>query len=212
MKANEVLSILNVTRGTLCNYVKNGKIVAKRSNHNGRYEYDPNSVYKMVSNQQKINVIYARVSTFKQKSQLNNQLNKLTNYCTNNNIAVGKIYKDISSGMSLDRKDFNDLLNDILKYKIDNIFITNKDRLCRTSFKTIQDLFSKYGTTIVSINDNYNKTEEEELLDELISILHSFSMKTYSNRRKNKFGLIKQDLNLEKQLEIDTNLDKINNN
>ena len=110
------------------------------------------------------------------------------------------LYKDISTGMSLDRKEFNVLLNEVLKYKIGTIFITNKDRLCRTSFKTIQDLFSKYGTNVISINDNFNKTEEEELLEELMSILHTFSMKTYSNRRKNKFTLIKKDLNLEQQL------------
>lgn len=180
------------------------KIICKK-NQNGRYEYDPDSVYKLITNKQKINVIYARVSTNKQKSQLQNQINKLTNYTTNNNILIGNIYKDISTGMSLNRKEFNLLLDEVLKYKIDTIFITNHDRLCRTSFKTIQDLFTKYGTSIVSINDNFNRTEEEELLEELIAILHTFSMKTYSKRRKNKFDLIKKDINLEQQLNEDNN-------
>jgi len=90
MKANEVLNILHISRGTLCNYVKNGKIITKKT-HNGRYEYDPDSVYKLIINKQKINVIYARVSTYKQKSQLQTQINKLTNYTTNNNILIGNI-------------------------------------------------------------------------------------------------------------------------
>lgn len=102
--------------------------------------------------------------------------------------------------MSLDRKEFNLLLSDILKYKIYTVFITNKDRLCRNSYKTIEELFSRYGTRICTINDNFNKTEEEELLEDIISILHTFSMKTYSNRRKNKFKLVQKDLLLEKQL------------
>ena len=203
MKASEVIAILNISRPTLCNYVKKGKIKVKVT-HNGRFEYDPNSVYKLVSNKEKINVIYTRVSTYKQKSQLNNQIDKITNYCTVNNIPIGSIYKDISSGMSLDRKDFTILLNEVLKYHVDTVFITNKDRLCRTSFKTIEELFSKYGTKICTINDNFNKIEEEELLEDIISILHTFSMKTYSNRRKNKFKLIQKDLILEKELN-DTN-------
>lgn len=61
MKASEVLNILNISRPTLCNYVKNGKLIAKKT-HNGRLEYEPNSVYKMVSNKEKINVIYTRIS------------------------------------------------------------------------------------------------------------------------------------------------------
>ncbi len=204
MKASEVISILNISRPTLSNYVKNGKIIAKKT-HNGRLEYDPNSVYKLVSNKEKINIIYARVSTYKQKSQLNKQIDKLTNYCTNNNITIGKLYKDISSGMSLNRKEFNLLLDEVLKYHIDTIFITNKDRLCRNSFKTIEQLFSKYGTKICLINDNFNKTEEEELLEDIISILHSFSMKTYSNRRKTKFKLMQTDIALEKDLISENN-------
>ena len=42
MKANDVLLILNITRYTLCNYIKNVKITAKLNSRNGMYEYDPN--------------------------------------------------------------------------------------------------------------------------------------------------------------------------
>lgn len=199
MKASEVINILNISRPTLCNYVKNCKIIAT-CDHNGRYDYDSDSVYKLASHKERLFVIYARVSTYKQKSQLNSQIQKLTKYTTDNDVTITKIYQDISTGMNLDRKDFNNLINYILNYKIHTVYITNKDRLTRTSFKTIEQLFLKFGTKICVINDNFNKTEEEELLEDIISILHAFSMKTYSSRRKDKFKLIQKDLSLEKQI------------
>jgi len=66
----------------------------------------------------------------------------------------------------------------------------------------IKQLFNKFGTNIICINESNTKTEEEELLEELISLLHCFSMKTYSKRRKTKYNIIKKDLILEK---IDNN-------
>ena len=152
----------------------------------------------MASSDNRTNVIYSRVSTYKQKSQLNNQIKKITNYCSINNISIDSIYKDISSGLSLNRKHFSKLLDLIIQYKIENVFIANKDRLSRLSFKMIKELFNKFGTNIICINESNVKTEEDELLEELISLLHCFSMKSYSKRRQTKYKIIKKDLILEK--------------
>jgi len=204
MKANEVMKILKIARPTLSKYVKEKKINVSIIKHNNRYLYDPQSVFKLASNDTRTNVIYSRVSTYKQKNQLINQIKKITDYCSINNISINHTYKDISSGLSLNRKDFDKLLNLIIQYKIENVFITNKDRLSRLSFKMIKQLFNKFGTNIICINESNTKTEEEEeeLLEELISLLHCFSMKTYSKRRKTKYNIIKKDLILEK---IDNN-------
>ena len=198
MKASEVMRILNISRSTLCQYVKQKKILHNINKFNGRYSYIPSSVYKLISDDPRSNIIYTRVSTYKQKSQLSNQIDKIKKYCIENSIEISTIYKDISSGLSLNRKNFNILLDDVLQYKIKNILITNKDRLSRLSFRTIKQLFEKYGTTIICINEFDEQSEEEELLEELISLIHCFSMKSYSKRRKSKYTLIKKDLNLEK--------------
>lgn len=178
MKAIKVMNILNISRSTLSKYVKEKKIHIRINKHNGRYVYDPKSVYELASNYSKNNVIYARVSTYKQKSQLENQINKIKNYCSNNSIIINNIYKDISSGLSLNRKYFENMSNLVLQYNIDTIYITNKDRLFRLSFNILKQLFAKYGTKIVCINEYNVKTEEEEL----ISLIHCFSMKSYSKR------------------------------
>ena len=64
--------------------------------------------------------------------------------------------------------------------KIEYIIIENKDRLCRFGYELLEKLFLFYGTKLIVINDIIqNKTYEQELTDDLISIIHYFSMKSY---------------------------------
>ena len=72
MKSNKVLKLLNITRPTLSSYVKKGRLKATMQS-NGYYNYDEESVYKILNKDiERKNVIYARVSTSKQKKDLEN--------------------------------------------------------------------------------------------------------------------------------------------
>ena len=62
------------------------------------------------------------------------------------------------------------------------------------SFDMFRRLFSEFGCEIVVINDTEDKTDETEIFEEIISMLHCFAMKMYSRRRKRKLELIKEDL------------------
>ena len=63
--------------------------------------------------------------------------------------------------------------------------VTYRDRLTRVGFNFFENLFARFGTQIVVINDYTNeKKDVEEIIEEIITLLHSFSMKYYSNRRK----------------------------
>ena len=80
MKAKEVLNILRITRQTLTKYVKSGKIKVI-VNPSGRYEYDNKSVYAFINKDiEKKTYLYARVSTPKQKKDLQNQIELLKTY------------------------------------------------------------------------------------------------------------------------------------
>ena len=197
MKAKEVMNILGISRITLYTYVKKGYIQVTKL-PGGQYNYDSQSVFKLVKNSKRVNVIYARVSTYKQKDDLTRQINRLSDYCQKKNIIIYNIYSEISSGIDFERNQFSKLLDDVINYKIDKIYITNKDRLTRLSFMTIKKIFQKFGTQIVVIN-NKNSKNDNELFEELISLIHIFSTKMYSQRRKQKLDLISDDLNLEFQ-------------
>jgi len=193
MKGREVMKILNICRSTLYNYTRDG-IIKSTLLSNGYYDYDEQSVLKFIKKDIRFNVIYSRVSTYKQKNDLDNQNNKIQKFCNDNNIIISKIYSEISSGIDLDRTQFNDLMSDVFEHKIKNIYITHKDRLTRLSFKTIESIFSKFNTKIIVINNDNNENNDNEIFEELISLMHIFSTTMYSHRRKNKIGIYKQDI------------------
>lgn len=118
-----------------------------------------------------------------------------------NGIKIDKVYSDISSGMNYDRKDFIKLMDDVMSYKIDTIYISYKDRFGRSAYNTIEKLFNSYGTQIIPISDiGITKNTEKEFLEEIVSLIHSFSMKMYSSRRKKKLKLIADDIDLESKI------------
>lgn len=101
MKANEVLKLLRITRPTLTKYVKNGLIKVDKL-PNGRYEYNSDDVYSFLNKDVKRKTyIYARVSTAKQKPDLNNQVELLKQFCFSNGYTISGIYADVASGIRL---------------------------------------------------------------------------------------------------------------
>jgi putative resolvase len=186
MKAKEALNTLRISRTTLFRYIKEGKI--KSTLINGRHNYDSKSIYALINQTQKLNYVYARVSTPKQKNDLQNQIDKIKSFCYAKGIQINAIYKDTGSGISFEkRKDFMKLMDDVLDYKISSIIISNKDRLSRVGFGLFKNIFIKYGCEIIVIDDTLNeKTDAEEIFEEIISLLHCFSMKLYSKRKTKK--------------------------
>jgi len=201
MKAKEVMKLLKISRMTLHNYVVNGKIKTTK-NVNGYYDYDKEDVYKCMTNyEERQNVIYARVSSTCQNKDLGNQLDTLRTFCSTNGIIINNEYADICSGLNFDRKNFQKMLDDITDYKIKAVYVTYKDRLTRLSFNVFKELFAKYGVEIIVLNEIDNPKEiEKEIFEEIITLLHSFSMKMYSARRKEKLSLMEKELKLEQEV------------
>lgn len=193
MKCSDVLKTLRVTRQTLCHYVKEGKIKVNKL-ASGRYDYDKESVFNFLNREnERKNVIYGRVSTSKQKTDLDNQIDDLKKFCINSSIIIHDIYKDIGSGINFDRKEFNRLLDDVVSGEISTVYVTYKDRLSRISFNVFKNLFAKFGTNIVIINEiEDTQTLETEIVKEIIDLIHCFSMKVYSKRRKKNLKKIEE--------------------
>ena len=195
MKAKEVLKILKISRPTLTKYVKEQKILVQEL-PNGFYDYDEDSVLKVAKiSTERNSVIYARVSTPKQKKDLENQIQTITEYANKNGYKIDGVYSDISSGLDYDRKSFSELLNLILERKVKNVFIKDKDRLTRVSFDLWENLFKQFNCNLIVVNETQNnETEEKEIFADIISLLHCFAMRMYSSRRKKKISLVKEDL------------------
>ena len=184
--AKEAKNILKINATTLKSWKDKG-ILSYKKLSDKKILYDIDSVLKdsdMADN--RLNVIYARVSNTKQHNDLLDQIELVKSYCITNGIKISKVYQDIASGMNENRKDFNILINDVISGKIKNIYISFKDRLTRFGFDYFKNLFQKYNVNIIILDEleESNKTYQDELTEDLISIIHHFSMKLYSNRRK----------------------------
>lgn len=185
MLSKEVLRLLNVTRPTLTKYVKEGTIKVTTL-ANGRYDYDEESVYKFLNKDMKRKTyIYARVSTSNQRKDLENQVEMLKQFCFSNGYTIDGIYKDIASGISFEkRSDFFSMLDDIISGKVCRVVISYKDRLSRVGFELFYHLFLRFNCDIVVMSEiGSTKLDSQEIFEEIISLLHCYSMKLYSKRR-----------------------------
>ena len=188
MKSKDVLKLLQITRPTLTKYVKNGTIKTITM-PNGQYDYDKDSVYKLFNNGvDRKTYIYGRVSTPKQKTDLENQVQLLKQFCFTNGWCVGKVFQDVASGISFEkRKDFFKLLDEVIQGNVERVVISYKDRMSRVGFELFYHLFTKYNTEIIIMSEVGNeKLDSEEIFEEIISLLHCYSMKLYSKRKKQK--------------------------
>ena len=188
MRANEVLNLLRITRPTLTKYVKEGIIKVEKL-PNGRYEYDTDSVYSFLNKDVKRKTyIYARVSTSKQKPDLENQIELLKQFCFSSGYTISGIFSDIASGISFEkRNDFFRMLDDVIDNKVERVVITYKDRLSRVGFDLFYHLFKKYNCEIVVMSEvGSEKLDSQEIFEEIISLLHCYSMKLYSKRKVQK--------------------------
>ncbi|MFS1514885.1 IS607 family transposase, partial [Chengkuizengella sp. SCS-71B] len=109
---------------------------------------------------------YCRVSSHKQKDDLERQIENVRTYM----LAKGyqfEIISDIGSGINYNKKGLNQLIDKITNSEVEKVVILYKDRLIRFGFELIENLCDKYGTTI-EIIDHTEKTEEQELVEDLI--------------------------------------------
>lgn len=133
-----------------------------------------------LSNKNKV-VIYARVSTNKQKKDLEKQAERLVEYSVARGYQIYKVIKEIASGLNDNRKKLNSILKDD-KYSI--LLVEHKDRLTRFGFNYLEILAKEQKKIIEVVNLPIN--DKEDLVQDLVSIITSFCAKIYSNRKKTR--------------------------
>jgi putative resolvase len=136
---------------------------------------------------------YARVSSHeqKQKGDLERQAGRILTYCAEKQYHVIKSFEEIGSGMSDTRLRLRQLFKLVEVRKIDKVVIEHKDRLARFNFQFLADFFESYDVEIEWIGEVLGKTYEQELVEDMLTLMSSFSNKIYGrrgaeNRKKKK--------------------------
>ena len=184
VSAKEAKEYFHITGATLYQWKTTGKINSKRLSTK-KILYDIDS-FEEFQPKIKKNVIYARVSNTTQADDLSRQIEIVKSYAISNGFKIDKVYKEIASGMNENRKELNLMLREIFAGNVNKVFVSYKDRLTRFGFDYFRNIFSEFGVEIVVIDEleETNSDFQKELSNDLISIIHNFSMKLYSNKRK----------------------------
>lgn len=192
MKLSQYAKELGVCYKTAWNLFKQNKI-------NGAYQLEsgtvivPNNIFDNNTQENGV-ILYARTSSSKNKTLLENQVKRLEQYAITKGYKIKQIVKEYGSGLNDERK----LLSKILKDdNYDKIIVENKDRLTRFGFNWIQLLT---GNRIEVINES--KEKDEDITKDLISIIHCFSARIYGLRRsqnlKNNIKKYIKEIEIEK--------------
>ena len=199
----ETEELLNVSKSTLQRWDNSGKLIALRT-EGGHRRYKLSDIEKIlgvVNNKEEVNkeiivATYARCSTPDQKAHgdIERQSMRLFEYCTKHKYKVEHIIKDMGSGLNDKRKGFTKLCNLVVNKKINKVIIEHKDRLTRFQYNLIEFFFNSYGVEI-ELLDKKEYTEQEELVNDMMMLIASFSGRLYSARAKENRKKLKNNKN-----------------
>ena len=141
-------------------------------------------------NLDRITIGYCRVSSNKQKDDLERQIENMKLYLT----AQGKpfeIISDIGSGINYKKKGLKELIKRISQNKVEKVVVLYKDRLVRFGFELVEYISSLYNCDI-EIIDNTEKSEQQELVEDLVQIITVFSCKLQGKRANKARKLVNE--------------------
>ena len=186
-KPKDFAELLGVSVKTLQRWDNDGILKANRTPTNRRYyTYDQYLKFKGIEkDDNRKTVIYSRVSTRNQRDDLHNQVSFLKQFCNARGIIVDQCIEDYGSGLNYNRKKWNELLEDVMEQKVKTIVITHKDRFVRFGYDWFEKFCAKFDTSILVVN-NEDLSPQEELVQDIVSILHVFSGRLYGLRKYKK--------------------------
>ena len=191
---NKFARIIGVTSQTLRNWENSGKLVPHhRSDSNYRY-YSEEQLQQILGekrDKQKLTIGYCRVSSHKQKDDLDRQVENMRMYL----LAQGKPYEiitDIGSGINYKKSGLQDLIKRICNYEVDKVVVLYKDRLVRFGFELVDYIASLHNCRI-EVVEAIEKSEQQELVEDLVQIITVFSCRL-QGKRANKVKCMIADL------------------
>lgn len=202
-KVGEFAEKVGVSISTLQRWDRTDVLKSKRTPTNQRYytDEDLNKVLNLEDDTKpkRKNVGYCRVSTQEQKQNLENQMEFVSVYSLSHGVILDEIYTDIGSGLNYKRKNWSTLLKLVENNEIDKIYVTYQDRFVRFGYEWFEEFCASHGTEIIVLNQKQT-SPEEELTEDLLSILHVFSeINNDLKKYKIKFNKELKEINEKKE-------------
>ena len=182
LKVGDAAEYLGVSISTLRRWETEGKLIPERTAGNQR-RYDT-SVLNRFRDKDKVKqytIAYSRVSSSDQKEDLLRQTKSISDYC----IARGyqfRVIEDVGSGLKYNKKGLQELITLVCTGEIERIVVNYKDRLIRFGYEMLEQVCELNNVEIEVINLTEDKSYEEELVEDVLSIITVFSARLYGSR------------------------------
>lgn len=173
---------------TVRRWEREGLIVARRTASGQRYftDIDVRRVLQPgFEESARKTVVYCRVSSPRQKSDLAVQVTAMEEFCRGRGLAVDEWVREIGDGMNLQRKKFLAVMDAIERGEVGTLVIAHKDRLARFGFEYLEHVTAKNGCTMLVANQE-SLSPQEEMVQDLLAIVHTFSSRLDGLRKYEK--------------------------
>lgn len=118
-------------------------------------------------------------------SALRKEVAALRAYCQAKDLRVDEWIEEIGSGLNYQRKQFNRVMEEIELGLVQRLIIAHQDRLVRFGFEWFAAFCERHGTELVIVNGEA-LSPEQELVQDLLSVVHVFSARLYGLRSYKK--------------------------
>ncbi|MBR8838590.1 MAG: IS607 family transposase [Stigonema ocellatum SAG 48.90 = DSM 106950] len=173
----EATGILGVHAQSLRRWEKEGKIKAYRT-PGGQRRFLRSEIEKFSGRERAVKTVcYARVSTSSQRDDLSRQSEYLSQ-----RYPEAELISEVGSGLNFKRKKLLSILQRVMQHDIQRVVVAHPDRLCRFGFELVRWICSENQCDLVVL-DNRNGGPEQELVADLLSIIHCFSSRLYGLRK-----------------------------
>jgi len=182
LSIGEASKILGVAVSTMRRWEAEGRLIPERT-VSGHRRYDREALlnFKYHKENVKLTIGYCRVSSSDQREDLARQIKTVSDYCAAKGYQF-KIIEDLGSGLNYNKKGLKELIELICHKEVERVVINYKDRLIRFGFEIIEQLCLINDIDIEVINYSEDKNYEEELVEDVLSVITVFSARLYGSR------------------------------
>jgi predicted site-specific integrase-resolvase len=188
INTRQAVNLLNVTPKTLRLWDKENKIRVVRT-PSGIRRYNLQDIQNILggttpattTQKDKQKLCYARVSSRKQMDDLDRQKDFFKHNYPNHFLVT-----DVGSGINWKRKGLQTILERAMRGTIDEVVVAHRDRLCRFAFELLEWILQTNHVKLVVIHETNGQSTDQELTDDILSIIHVYSCRKNGKRRYSK--------------------------
>lgn len=189
--AGKAAKLLGVTVKTLQRWEREKRLVPVSRSKTNRRVYSVNQLLtfanlKLMGGKVSTRIVaYCRVSSAAQKPDLLNQRHILEEFVVARGLANVEFIEEVGGGLNFKRMKFLSLMDEIGRSKIKTLILAHRDRLTRFGFEWFEHFAKAHNCEVLVLNQE-RLSPEQEMVQDLMTIVHCFSSRLYGLRNYRK--------------------------